>query len=140
MPGQPIDASLQSHASPSRIIDAPLVLLRLEGAALLAAATAIYFILGGHWGWFLALLLIPDVSMVGYAGGPRVGASLYNAAHTLLAPAGLLAVGWLASDPRVWTLGALIWIAHIGMDRLLGFGLKYSSGFRDTHLTTGESK
>ncbi len=111
----------------------PILLLRLEGAAALVVATWVYALAGASWGWFAALLLVPDVSMVGYLRGPRIGAAAYNAAHTYAAPA-LLAV---ASVGLGWTPGvpvALIWTAHIGLDRLLGYGLKQPDGFHQTHL------
>lgn len=113
---------------------APLVILRLEGLALLIAGTLAYRALGGGWFAFFGLLLVPDLSLLGYLAGPRVGAVVYNLGHTLLAPA-LLAIASLATG---WTPGlslALIWVAHIGMDRASGYGLKYTSGFHDTHLT-----
>lgn len=111
----------------------PLLLLRLEGAALLAVATWGYALAGASWGLFAVLLLVPDVSMVGYLRDPRLGAAVYNAAHTTVAPALLAAV----SVGLGWTLGvpiALIWAAHIGLDRGLGYGLKQADGFHQTHL------
>lgn len=108
--------------------------LRLEGAAVFVGAVWAYAVLGAPWGLFAAFLLVPDLSMVGYAWGPRVGAAAYNAVHTSLFPAVLAAVGLVGG----WTLGvflALIAVAHIGMDRALGYGLKHPSGFHDTHLS-----
>lgn len=113
---------------------APRVLLRLEGALLLVGALGAYAQLGGTLGWFLALFLLPDLTLLGYALGPRLGAALYDAAHTTLAP-GLLAAASLAlSAPPEGLLAASIWAAHVGFDRMLGYGLKYASGFADTHL------
>jgi hypothetical protein len=108
--------------------------LRLEGAAVLVAALWAYALLGASWGLFAALLLTPDLSMVGYAWGPRVGAAAYNAVHTYLFPVVLAAVGAMTG----WALAlplALIAAAHIGMDRALGYGLKHPTGFHDTHLS-----
>jgi hypothetical protein len=108
-------------------------LLRLEGLAALVAAVWGYALAGASWGLFAVLLFVPDVSFAGYLRGPRVGAAVYNAAHTYVAPALLALVAHLAG----WTLGlsiALIWTAHIGLDRLLGYGLKLPSGFHQTHL------
>jgi len=113
----------------------PRVLLRVEGLILLAAAVAAYFHLGGGWGWLAGLFLVPDVSLAAYLAGPRVGAVAYNATHSLIGPALLAVAGVLTgglASPLV--LGALIWIAHVGFDRALGYGLKHASGFRDTHL------
>ena len=111
----------------------PTVLLRLEGAAALALAAGLYGTHGGGWALFALLLLAPDLSALGYLAGPAAGAAWYNAAHTYLVPAAMGAVG-LATGHTSLPLLALIWTAHIGMDRLLGYGLKYPDGFKRTHL------
>ncbi len=116
------------------LVTAPRVVLRLEGAAMLAGATALYGVHGGNWGLFALLLLAPDLSMLGYRGGATVGAACYNAAHTYLAPIALGGVGLAAGHAPV-LLMALIWAAHIGLDRALGYGLKYPDGFTATHLS-----
>jgi hypothetical protein len=108
-------------------------LLRLEGAAVLVAAVAAYASIGGSWLLFALLLLAPDLAMIGYRFGPVAGAAAYNAAHTYLAPAALGAAGLALGAPTMQAL-ALIWTAHIGLDRALGYGLKYATGFSDTHL------
>ena len=110
-----------------------VLLLRLEGLAVLAAAVAVYAFIGGSWPLFALLLLAPDLAMIGYRFGPAVGAAAYNAVHTYLAPAALGAAGLALGAPTMQAL-ALIWIAHIGLDRALGYGLKYATGFGDTHL------
>lgn len=109
-------------------------ILRLEGAVLLAAAVAAYFVgLDEPW-WLLPLILFaPDLFMVGYARSHRVGAWMYNAAHSYPAPA-LLFLGAYLGDRALWQGVALVWFAHIGMDRALGYGLKYETHFTDTHL------
>lgn len=110
------------------------VLLHLEGAAVLAGAIWVYFgTLNAHSAPFVVLLLAPDLGMVGYLGGTRQGAACYNATHTYLLPAVLLAAGALL-DIEVLAALAMVGAAHIGMDRMLGYGLKYPSAFRDTHL------
>jgi hypothetical protein len=111
----------------------PKLVLRLEALAVLALAVAGYARLGGTWWFFAALFLTPDLSMLGYLGGRRLGAMLYNAGHCYLAPAVLGAVGVLTPSALVLQL-ALIWAAHIGFDRMIGYGLKYATGFRHTHL------
>jgi len=111
----------------------PRVLLRLEGAALFALATFLFWKTGTSWWLYAALILAPDLSFLGYLGGPRVGAVVYNAAHTLIGPAALAAAGFLLPSFDMIAV-ALIWIAHLGADRALGFGLKYSEGFGYTHL------
>jgi hypothetical protein len=78
-------------------------------------------------------LLAPDLGMLGYLGGSRVGAAVYDLFHTYVPPAVLGIVGVVAESPLTYSI-ALIWFAHIGMDRLLGYGLKYPTAFRDTHL------
>jgi hypothetical protein len=108
-------------------------LLRLEGGALLIAATAGYFAMGGHWLAYLVFLLAPDLSMLGYLAGQRAGSIAYNVAHTTVLPLLLLVGAYLAGQP-IGVLVAAIWLAHIGLDRLIGYGLKYPTGFRDTHL------
>jgi hypothetical protein len=111
----------------------PLILLRSEGAAILVAASTAY-VYGGHsWWLFAALFLLPDISMLGYLANPRVGSAAYNAAHTLTAALLLAGVGAVLGSALILSLGA-IWLAHIGFDRMLGYGLKYASGFANTHL------
>jgi len=85
------------------------------------------------WWWFGILLLAPDLFMAGYAINPRVGAATYNFGHALVWPALLLAVGIPLSRPMFVAFGS-IWLAHIGMDRALGYGLKLQDGFTHTHL------
>lgn len=111
----------------------PRILLRLEGGALLLAAGLGYAVTDASWWTFLVLFLVPDVSAIGYAWGPRVGSAIYNLVHATALP--LLSLGAaLAYGAPGWAPYALIWLAHIGFDRALGFGLKLPSGFRDTHL------
>ncbi|MFB6247691.1 MAG: DUF4260 domain-containing protein [Salinibacter sp.] len=109
-------------------------LLRLEGALVLIAAAGVYAATDLSWGLFAGLLLVPDIVLIGYGGGPRVGAAVYNAGHTYAVP---LLLGGAALGLEHTPLGgvALIWAAHIGMDRALGYGLKHPTGFHDTHLS-----
>ncbi|MEZ4372749.1 MAG: DUF4260 domain-containing protein [Polyangiaceae bacterium] len=107
--------------------------LRLEGCALLLVSAIAYRHLGGSWALFAALFLVPDVSLLGYLRGARFGAWAYNAGHSTLLPLLLAACSYLSGAPLCLLL-ALIWTAHIGFDRLLGYGLKQTSSFRDTHL------
>ena len=116
------------------VVGAPLRILRAEGAVLLAAALAAYLTALDQPLWLIPLLLfLPDVLMAGYARSARAGALFYNLAHSYPAPA-LLGVLALAADARTWQGVALIWFAHIGMDRALGYGLKYDTDFTHTHL------
>lgn len=110
------------------------LLLRLEGGVMLAAAIAAYELLGGGWRMFFLLLLVPDLSIAGYFFGRRTGTFAYNAMHSFLGPALLAGLAWLLHASPQPFLVAAIWVAHIGLDRLLGFGLKYQAGFKFTHL------
>ena len=114
----------------SRTVD---FLLRLEWAAVLAAAIAGYLFLDGSWQLFVLLILAPDLAMLGYLAGPAAGAIVYNAFHILVWPAILFLAGLYAGSAVAMQVAA-IWTAHIAMDRALGYGLKLSTGFTDTHL------
>lgn len=118
-----------NRTSPSQ----PRLLLHLEGLALLLAAVLLYSQVSGDWLAFVLLLFVSDIAMIGYLAGPQLGSTLYNAAHTYTVPVALgllaLAAGWATGVAL-----ALIWLAHIGLDRSLGYGLKYVTGFKDTHI------
>ena len=108
-------------------------ILRLEGFFVLAASVGAFHLLGGNWWLFALLLLAPDLAMLGALAGDKTGARVYNLAHTYLGPALLAALSWPLAGASVLPL-ALIWTAHIGMDRALGYGLKYPSHDHATHL------
>jgi Domain of unknown function (DUF4260) len=122
-----------SGAGPRSRPTGPGTLLRVEGGVLLATGATFYWVNGGSWVLFALLILAPDISMLGYLFGPKVGAATYNLFHTYALPATLATFGVLAGSPLAVSV-ALVWFAHIGMDRLVGYGLKYTSGFKDTHL------
>jgi hypothetical protein len=109
-------------------------ILRLEGTFVCGGAIAGYAVLDASWTLFLILLLAPDLFMIGYLGGLRVGAFLYNLGHTYAGPILLGAAAAILSSALAGAV-ALIWTAHIGMDRALGFGLKHPTAFQDTHLS-----
>jgi hypothetical protein len=111
----------------------PRLLLHAEGGAVAAAAIALYFHAGYPWWLLVVLVLAPDLSMVGYLTGTRIGAVAYDAVHTYALPVVMAASGWIANAELAVQIG-LIWITHIGIDRALGYGLKYPTGFKDTHL------
>jgi len=111
----------------------PCAVLRLEGAAAFAASAALYAHAGFSWPLFAGLLLAPDLAMLFYLVNPRIGAAAYNVAHAYALTLPLALFGFLAGRPAVLAV-ALIWIAHIGLDRALGYGLKYPTRFGDTHL------
>jgi uncharacterized protein DUF4260 len=110
-----------------------LTLLRLEGLAVAIVSAVLYARTGASWWLFAALWLVPDLSMLGYLAGSCQGARVYNAAHTYVLP-GALALSSLTLHVPVLLPLALIWTNHIGVDRLMGYGLKYSDGFGWTHL------
>jgi len=110
-----------------------LTLLRLEGLAMAAVTAVLYAKTGASWWLFAALWLTPDLSMLGYLAGPCWGARCYNAVHTYVVPAALAISALLLKTPALLPF-TLIWVNHIGVDRLLGYGLKYSDGFGFTHL------
>jgi hypothetical protein len=111
----------------------PAILLRLEGAATLLLSLLLYAQHGGNWLIYILLLFTPDLSALGYLVNTRVGAYIYNIIHTYILPIALLATSLLTSNTLLLQL-TLIWLSHIGLDRLLGFGLKYPTAFKDTHL------
>lgn len=111
----------------------PTSILRLEGVGAFVAAVGGYILLDGPLWLFAILILAPDVGMLGYVAGARVGSVTYNVLHTYVGPLLLAAVGyWMAAE--LVTLAALVWAAHIGADRALGYGLKHATAFGDTHL------
>ncbi|MFC7132205.1 MULTISPECIES: DUF4260 domain-containing protein [Salinibaculum] len=112
----------------------PRTTLRIEGLAVFAGALAVYLSLDGPF-WLLAVLaLAPDLSMAGYLAGPALGSRIYNLFHTYTLPLALAGAGvWTGTTLAV--LVAAVWTAHIGADRLVGYGLKYETDFKDTHLS-----
>jgi hypothetical protein len=122
-----------SRAQAGTVAGGVRVLLRLEGFATLAATVALYAHAGFSWPAFALFFLAPDLAMLAYLFGPRAGAMGYNLAHTYVLALGLALAGLFAGVP-IAAAGGLIWAAHIGFDRGLGYGLKYPSGFGDTHL------
>ena len=109
------------------------LLLRLEGLTLFVGMVMLYAAWDGSWVVFALLFFVPDLSFLAYLSDARSGAIVYNAAHSYMAPVTLLTLGFGFASPLVLSI-ALIWLAHIGIDRALGYGLKYSAGFGFTHL------
>lgn len=114
-------------------VESEIAFLRLEGLVILGVALWLYNDIGYSWWWFALGLLIPDVSMAGYAVNNRVGAFVYNLGHSLAFPLLVAFLGYTQESNVVLAIG-LIWLAHVGMDRAFGFGLKKKSGFKYTHL------
>ena len=131
--GGEMETTMNTSVTRQNRLSLPNALLRLEGAAAFAGSIALYSYFGGELLPFLVLFLAPDLSMLGYLVNTRVGALAYNAVHTYVAPGVLLALGLLTNSPALSQL-ACIWFAHISMDRMVGYGLKYPTAFKDTHL------
>jgi len=108
-------------------------ILRLEGLVLFIGMTLLYYVWDGSWWVYAILFLAPDLSFAAYLAGPKAGAVVYNAAHSYLLPVALMTAGLAMASPLVLSI-AMIWLAHIGIDRALGYGLKYQAGFAFTHL------
>ncbi len=107
--------------------------LRLEGLSVLCLSVYFYSQFGSSWWLFGFLLFSFDLGMLGYLLNPKLGAVIYNGFHSYIGSAGLLMLGLLLNMPLVSSIG-LIWFAHIGLDRSLGYGLKSPEGFGFTHL------
>ena len=101
-------------------------MLRLEGLALFIGMTLLYYIWDGDWWIYAVLFFVPDLSFAAYLSGPRFGALIYNAVHSYLAPVAIMTGGFATAEPLVLSI-AMIWLAHIGFDRALGYGLKYAT-------------
>ncbi len=111
----------------------PKRFLRLEGLALFAASLVAFIYLKQSFWIFAGLFLVPDLCLAVYIVGPRRGAIVYNICHSTIGPCLLAIYSVLAGEMFVQVI-ASIWLAHIGFDRAIGYGLKYPSDFRDTHL------
>lgn len=109
------------------------ILLRLEGLTLFAGMTLLYAVWDGSWWIYFILFLAPDLSFLAYLANAKIGAIVYNSAHSYMVPVAMMTSSFALASP-LWLSIAMIWMAHIGFDRALGYGLKYSAGFTFTHL------
>jgi hypothetical protein len=108
-------------------------LIKVEEAALFGLSIYLFSQTAFAWWWYPALLLAPDIGMLGYVGGPRAGALMYNILHHKAVAVAVLCAGWIISSP--WTvLAGIIMFGHSSMDRIFGYGLKYPDSFHHTHL------
>jgi hypothetical protein len=133
----PVRASAPSLAEPNTDDDgsAPVaILLKAEALGVVIASLAAFAYLGASWWWFAALVLVPDISAIGYLGGRRVGAWCYDVLHTYVGPTILGVIGYLVHEPMIMAVAA-IWFGHIGVDRLIGYGLKFAGSSKDTHMS-----
>lgn len=124
-----LDQIVPSHKNPTN----PGIILRLEGVAMFVVMLLLYRELGLSWWLFVLLFLMPDLSMLAYLADTRIGALVYNVAHAYVLPAMVFVLGFIGEGSFLMGLG-LIWGAHLALDRFLGFGLKYPTDFKDTHL------
>lgn len=107
--------------------------LRVDGFVLFIAALLLFSKIGQRWWLVPVLLFVPDIFMAGYAKSTKLGALIYNVGHSYLLPTITAIFGWYQNHYFLLAIG-LIWLAHVGMDRFLGYGLKYDDNFKHTHL------
>jgi hypothetical protein len=120
--------------SPRTVVDRlPVQFQRVESGALAVVSAVAFVHLGYSWWWLLVLFLVFDLSVVGYARSPRLGALTYNLVHSYTMPA-LLAVGAVVDGAKWAAFLSLVWAFHIAVDRLFGYGLKFQDRFNHTHL------
>lgn len=115
------------------VVGTPKIVLRIEGMVLFAASIALFAAQGQQWWLYPALLLVPDIFMLGYLRNSKLGSIIYNLGHSYPATAGLTGIGFATGSNFMIALGA-IWFGHIGWDRMFGYGLKYATSFKHTHL------
>lgn len=108
-------------------------LLRLEELGVFLFSIYLFSTLSYPWWVFPLLFLTPDLSMLGYAAGPRVGAFTYNLVHHKAVSLGLFVLGVWLSVPLISLIGVIL-LGHSSLDRVLGYGLKHSDSFKHTHL------
>ncbi len=111
----------------------PNLLLRIEGLTIMALSIYFYYYMNFSWLIFIVLLLTPDLATLGYLTSMKIGSILYNLFHTYSTPTIILLISLFINNEFILMI-SLIWFAHIGMDRMFGYGLKYATNFRDTHL------
>ena len=115
------------------VVGAPKLVLRLEGATLFAASIALFAAQNQAWWLYPALLLVPDIFMLGYLRNTKLGSIIYNLGHSYPLAAIVTVLGFALSSQVTIAIGA-IWFGHIGWDRMFGYGLKYATSFKHTHL------
>lgn len=126
---------LDNYLRYDKYMNSSIVLQRVESAAIFIAATGVYFASDLSWIWYVILLFSFDIFMAGYVFNSKVGAVLYNIGHSYTMPS-LIVIAYCLFQTDFLLGLACLWFAHIGFDRMLGYGLKFSSGFKHTHLGT----
>ena len=109
------------------------VLLKVEELMMFVLGIFMFGLLGYQWWWFLALILVPDIGMLGYLFSSKIGAITYNLFHHKGLAILLYFLGMYFSSPII-QLSGIILFSHSSLDRVLGYGLKYDKGFKYTHL------
>lgn len=107
--------------------------IKLEEFGLFILGIYFFSLLDYRWWWFLVLILAPDFSMIGYVFGNKIGAISYNVFHHK----GIAIIVYLLGvyyQQQEMQLTGVILFSHSSLDRLLGYGLKYETGFKSTHL------
>ena len=107
--------------------------LKLEEVLIFALGIYLFSLLNYQWWWFLVLILTPDMGMLGYLFGPKVGALSYNLFHHRGLAVAIYLTGIYLSLPLCQLIGIILF-SHASLDRIFGYGLKYDKGFRYTHL------
>jgi len=118
----------------TKTISMPRLFLQLEGLVILAATLILYANLDFKWVTFFLLLFVPDLPMVFYGINKRFASIAYNLVHTIIFPVILALFSYFYTNPLVLQV-ALIWLAHIGMDHVFGYGFKYLGSFKETHFS-----
>ncbi|MBF4466772.1 DUF4260 domain-containing protein [Flavobacterium sp. LC2016-12] len=108
-------------------------IIKLEELGLFILGIYLFSLLNYEWWWFLALILVPDFSMLGYVFDTKIGAFLYNIFHHRGIAVLLYIIGCYFKI-EILQLTGIILFSHSSMDRFFGYGLKYESGFKYTHL------
>ena len=128
------ESVLSRPTDPPSVTGQPRVWLRAEGVVTAVVGIAAWGALnGGNVLWLILGVLAVDISMVGYLAGPRLGALTYNVAHNWATALVVLLAGFVSTTPPLELLGVVL-VVHVGVDRALGYGLKYPTSFQDTHL------
>lgn len=110
------------------------LILHLEGLVFFVIALYLYSLFNGNWWIFAAVVLVPDISMLGYIKNKDLGATIYNLVHNYVLAFGLMTFGYFVFQNMLVVYSGIILLAHVGIDRFMGYGLKYPSHFKDTHL------
>lgn len=108
-------------------------LIKVEEAAQFALSIFLFTQLPFALWVYPALLLVPDVSMIGYVMNPKIGAFFYNLFHHKAVAIVIGLLGFYLGNDFI-LLAGIILFGHSAMDRMFGYGLKFNTGFGDTHL------